>query len=597
MCDRRGIHYGHAVRRSAHRRAVVLGAVAALAAAVSLVLWGAGALDGVERTTVDTRFDVRGSRGAPDGLVVVGIDEDTQGALETRWPFDRAVQARALRALAAASPAVIGYDIQLAQPTSDAADQAIAEAIFDSPVPVVLATGRYDAANGPDVMFLDEDLAAAGVGVGHAGFPSTPDNVLRRVPRSVDGLTSFAAALAAAGAGDRAAGPAGEALIDYAGPSGTVAHIAYQDLLSGDADPALVRGRIAIVGVTGTTLGDTHPTPFGGAPMAGAEVHANAVRTLLDGAPLGDASRWMGALCVIGLAALGALAAWQRRLWAGAAVAVATAAAYLAVAQAAFGAGTVLPVTAPLAALVLACLGGVAATRALVDRERARLRREFARFVPPAVVDRVIEDAGEAQRLGGRRIHCTVMFADLRGFTAAAERMPPELVIDVLNRYLGEMSDEILDRGGTLVSYMGDGIMALFGAPVEQADHADRAVAAARSMRDVRLPAFNAWCAGRVPGDEPFDMGIGVATGPVMSGNVGSARRLEYAAVGDTTNMAARLQSLTKETAHAVLISDATRGALVAPVADLEAVGALDVRGRQVPAAVWTLAGGAVSRG
>jgi adenylate cyclase len=150
------------------------------------------------------------------------------------------------------------------------------------------------------------------------------------------------------------------------------------------------------------------------------------------------------------------------------------------------------------------------------------------------------------------------------------------------------MSDAILDHGGTLVSFQGDGIMAVFGAPLEQADHADRAVAAAREMLATRLPHVNARVAERGMG-EPFDMGIGVSSGPVMSGNVGSERRLEYAAVGDTTNTAARLQGLTRETPHAVLIADTTRASLTLPVADLAAVGALDVRGRQVPAAVWTL--------
>jgi adenylate cyclase len=229
-----------------------------------------------------------------------------------------------------------------------------------------------------------------------------------------------------------------------------------------------------------------------------------------------------------------------------------------------------------------------------VDRQRRRLRAEFARFVPEGVVDDVMASAGEAGRLGGRRIYCTVMFVDLRGFTATAERLPPEIVLEMLNRYLGEMSDAILDEGGTVASFMGDGIMALFGAPIECPDHADRAVAAARRMRDERLPAFNAWCAGRVPG-EGFRIGVGIASGPVMSGNVGSERRMEYTAVGDTANIASRLQSLTKETPEMILIADSTRAVLSAPVADLEAVGALDVRGRQVPAAVWTLAARAVT--
>jgi adenylate cyclase len=193
-------------------------------------------------------------------------------------------------------------------------------------------------------------------------------------------------------------------------------------------------------------------------------------------------------------------------------------------------------------------------------------------------------------------MYSTVMFADLRGFTAAAEQLPPEMVIETLNRYLGGMSDVILDEGGTVVSFMGDGIMAIFGAPIEQPDHADRAVAAARRMRDECLPAFNAWFAERTPGGS-FRMGIGLASGPVMSGNVGSERRVEYAAVGDTTNLASRLQGLTKDTPHTILISDAVRAALRHPVPDLVAVGALDVRGRQVPAAVWTLAEGPVSPG
>ena len=146
-----------------------------------------------------------------------------------------------------------------------------------------------------------------------------------------------------------------------------------------------------------------------------------------------------------------------------------------------------MAVTPPLLALVLATLGGLAVTYGILERERARLRTEFARFVPPAVVDQVVDQAGDDQRLGGRRIYCSVMFVDLRDFTGVAERLPPEIVIELLNRYLSEMSDAILDHGGTLVSYMADGIMALFGAPIEQGDHADRALAAAREMRDVRL--------------------------------------------------------------------------------------------------------------
>ena len=133
-------------------------------------------------------------------------------------------------------------------------------------------------------------------------------------------------------------------------------------------------------------------------------------------------------------------------------------------------------------------------------------------------------------------------------------------MIDVLNRFFGEMSDAVLDNGGTLVAYLGDGLLAVFGAPVESDDHADRALRAAREMLTERLPRFNQWL--RDTSDaQAFAVGIGVSSGPLMSGNVGSERRLEYTAVGDTVNTASRLESLTKDVPHELLISDSTRRA------------------------------------
>jgi adenylate cyclase len=188
----------------------------------------------------------------------------------------------------------------------------------------------------------------------------------------------------------------------------------------------------------------------------------------------------------------------------------------------------------------------------------------------------------------------TVMFSDLRGFTSFAEARPPEQVIDVLNRYLTAMSDAILDHGGTLVAYMGDGIMAVFGAPVAAPDHADRALAAARAML-VRLEEFNAWVRERGIGDG-FKMGIGLHSGPVMSGNVGSARRLEYAAIGDTTNTAARLEGMTKGTPYQLFVGEPTHERLSAGADGLEFVSELEVRGREHPIRVWGLRASGVAK-
>ena len=160
-------------------------------------------------------------------------------------------------------------------------------------------------------------------------------------------------------------------------------------------------------------------------------------------------------------------------------------------------------------------------------------------------------------------------------------------MIESLNRYLTEMSEAILDHGGTLVAYMGDGIMAVFGAPLKQDDHADRALEAARDML-ARMDGFNGWL--REQGlHDGFKMGIGLNSGPVMSGNVGSERRLEYTALGDTTNTAARLEGMTKGTPHQLYISDTTKQMLTREVEDLVAVGEAEVRGRKAKVLLWSL--------
>jgi adenylate cyclase len=165
-------------------------------------------------------------------------------------------------------------------------------------------------------------------------------------------------------------------------------------------------------------------------------------------------------------------------------------------------------------------------------------------------------------------------------------------VIEALNRYLTAMSEAILDHGGTLVAYMGDGIMAVFGAPLQQDDHADRALEASREMLE-RLQGFNQWLRDQGLHDG-FKMGIGLNSGPVMSGNVGSERRLEYTALGDTTNTAARLEGMTKGTPHQLYVSDSTHQMLTRPAEDLVPVGEVEVRGRKAKVRLWSLRDGDV---
>jgi adenylate cyclase len=321
--------------------------------------------------------------------------------------------------------------------------------------------------------------------------------------------------------------------------------------------------------------------------MSGAEIEANAIDTLLRGEPLRQAPGAVAGLLVLACALIVPLAGLRLRPLPSEALGLAAGVLVAGGAQLAFARGAIVPLVAPLGALACSAAGALAVHYVASAVERERTRDLFARFVPEPVVDELLART-DGGLLGGVRRDGTVLFCDLRGFTALAEHLEAEQVIEVLNRYLGEMSDAIIAHGGTLVSFLGDGIMAVFGAPLVQEDHADRALAAAREMLSERLPRFNDWLAERGLG-EPLAMGIGLNSGDVMSGHVGSERRVEYTAVGDTTNLASRLENMTAEAGVALLMADATRSRLCAP-ADLRDLGELPVRGRSARVRAYTFA-------
>jgi class 3 adenylate cyclase len=232
--------------------------------------------------------------------------------------------------------------------------------------------------------------------------------------------------------------------------------------------------------------------------------------------------------------------------------------------------------------------------KALHDLERDRVRSIFTRFLPEPLVDDVLARSDGDARIEPELLTGTVLFGDLRGFTSFAEGRPVDEVIDVLNTYLTLMTDVVIEHGGAMVDYMGDGFMAAFGAPVANDHHADQALAAARDLAGEQLAVFNAWLAG-TGNDASFGMGIGINSGPVMSGSVGSPRRLEYAVIGDTTNTASRIEAKTKDVEHAVLFSEATRDALHELPDDAVELGEVEIRGRRSSIRLWALRNGGAS--
>jgi adenylate cyclase len=586
-------------RRATTRRLrrTLLAGVTLFAVAMVVLLDATNAFDRAELSTVDTRFEIRGERPAPKDVIVVGIDDVTFSELNKRFPFSRLIFARALRRISRDRPRAIVYDVEFAESTGDSqaaikADNSLVYATRAAGNVILSATevdkrGRTKIFGGGK--FVQKFSRAT---IGNGLLPEGSSGALRRLPYEIDGLRTLSVATVERVTHrpvDRSKMTGDGAWIDFSGPPGHLRYVSFSRVVNRKFKPGTFTNRIVVIGAAAPSLQDRHPTSWPAGEMNGPEIHANAIDTLLRGLPLHASSGLVNLLIALGLALVPALLGLRLRPLVAIGLGVLTGVVYVLGVQFAFGRGLILPVVVPLIGLGFALVGALTVHWMTASVERTQTRDLFSRFVPDSVVAQVLEraDSQDDVRLGGELLTATVLFSDLRGFTSFAEGREPSEVIGVLNRYLTEMSDAILDHDGTLVAYMGDGIMAVFGAPIASEDHAEQALGAAREMLD-RLERFNAGMRDEGLGDG-FKMGIGLNTGDVMSGNVGSARRLEYTAIGDTTNSAARLEGMTKGTPYQLFVADATHSRLRDAPDDLDSLDELEVRGRKAGMKVWAL--------
>ncbi|MGH2951686.1 MAG: CHASE2 domain-containing protein [Solirubrobacterales bacterium] len=569
-----------------------LAAVVLASAALGLVFWATDTFENLEFDTVDARFDLRGEEAPRDDIVLVGIGTSTFNELR-RFPFPRDFHADVIDALVAEGAAAIAYDIQFTEPSGDpVADNALIRSVGRASN-VVLSTTEVSADGRTNVFGGDFVLRRLGARAGSTLLPGESDGVIRRVPRSQSGLESFAIATVEAWRG-REVGDEFEGdseWIDFHGEPGTFDAIPFWRVKEGRFDPGTFTDKVVVIGATAPSLQDLHTTSVTDEElMSGPEIQANAISTVDRGNPLEDTGGALDAVLIVLAAAAAPLASAAFSLLRALGIALGIGALYVLATVLAFNADLILPFVHPLGTLVLALVGTLAVQYLATAFERQRVRNIFSRFVHEDVVDDVLARTDDDLRLGGVQLEGTILFSDIRGFTSFSETQPAERVVEILNRYLGAMSDAIIDHGGTITAYIGDGIMAVFGAPVEYPDHAERALAAARSMLEQKLPEFNEWL--RSTGVDEFDMGIGLNTGPVMVGNVGSDRRLEYTAIGDTVNTASRLEGMTKNSGHQLFVAGSTRSAIGDGTADqLVFVDELEVRGKQATVKVWSLRG------
>jgi adenylate cyclase len=374
-------------------------------------------------------------------------------------------------------------------------------------------------------------------------------------------------------------------LLNYAGGAGTFPHISAVDLLQGRVAPESIRDRLVFVGATALATYDLRVTPV--SPVfPGVEKHANVAGNLLSGQFLRRPG-WVALVEASGVILVPFVLAWvlpRLRPVAGISFGALLLVLLFAASHVAFRLGVWVPILYPLLTVFAGLVTVTGFLYVTEERKRLGIKRAFQRFVSPDVVERIADDPGALQ-FGGEARPLTVLFADIRDFTGYTERHSPQELVQILREYFTRMVEQIQASQGTLDKFIGDAVMAIFGAPLAYPDHAERACRVALAMLAELEKLRAKWVE---EGREPFRIGIGINTGEMVVGNLGSEQVFTYTAVGDGVNLASRLESLTKEFAVPVIISEATYEA-VRHVFHGRFLGEVRVKGKSVPAKIYAL--------
>jgi adenylate cyclase len=347
-------------------------------------------------------------------------------------------------------------------------------------------------------------------------------------------------------------------------------------------DPARFKDTVVIVGTTAPGLYDLIPVPFAEGKMPGMQIHASVLDSVLSGRFMRPAPSWAGVTALLLCALVTGVGLARFGVWRGLALTAVVAAGLVVVAVALFDQGVWLRAVEPAAALTLAAFGGVSYQYLVEDRAKRQVKRLFSRYVSKDVFDQLMSDPSKAS-LGGQRRSMTVLFSDIRGFTTFSEQGRPEAIVQQLNEYFSRMVHVVFEHRGTLDKFVGDAVMALFGAPLDDPDHAEHAVQAALAMLRELEELNRRWAAESRP---TLAIGVGINTGDMVAGNIGSESIMSYTVIGDAVNLGSRLESLNKQYGTSVIISDATRERLQGRY-DIRALGDVVVKGKTQPVAIF----------
>jgi adenylate cyclase len=571
--------------------------IGTILAALVFLSYARGLLNIPELKSFDLRFQIRGPISRQVPIVIVSIDQDSFDELDLPWPWPRTLHGEMIRKLAASQAKLIGLDILFAEPKPDPEeDHGLARAIKEAGNVVLAAEytevdgdfgprmsmklptpeiREHALAYGPVNLIRDQDgvvrnAALAELFQGRL-YPAFAYQIYRELVGRADLPEEDSASLSY--------------LINFHGPAQSSPIVPYYRVLRDEIDPAFFKDKVVLIGALAVSLHDLYLTPFSSHElMAGVEVQANLVETLMANnaiTPLSDRDHAaiFALLCLLTI-----WSSFRFKPWRAFAVVLVLAGGCAFATLYLFARYHLwVPVIPSLLGIVLV-YGGITLDNYMRERnDRIRLRTIFGKYVSPDIVEEILESR-EGLALGGKRRHVTVLFSDIRDFTSISEQIEPEQVVSFLSDYLAQATQLVFKHGGTVDKFIGDAIMAIFGAPTSHGDDAVRAVNTGLDLIALVESLGPKW--GTILG-RPLKVGVGINSGDAVVGSIGGEIRADFTAIGDTVNLASRLESFTKELRVPMLISEYTAAELGNYVA-LKALGRARVKGRKASLLIYT---------
>ena len=525
-----------------------------------------------------------------DDIVIISIDDDSIRELGL-LPWPRSNYAKVINQINQSS--VIGIDIIFDLETDTENDTTLADSIKNASVVLGLEYTSFTFINeklyGENLLKPNAILGAPGVDfeTGFVNLYQDPDGVVRTFAPHIAGIEDynhFSAVVVEKFTGVSSEFDQSRMLINYYSQPGGYNYISFSDVYYNRINPDYFDGKIVLIGVTSPVEHDDYTVPISNQDMPGVEIQANLVQSILteDYIYYQDDISAIGIIFLFGI--LTGLLLFKFKIHIATILLVIIGIIYIFASIYIFNTGIIMKILYPILSIVLVSFALVVVYYRTEERDRKWITSIFGKYVSPVVIDNLIKNP-KMINLGGEKRNITIFFSDIRGFTSISEKLTPEELVNLLNEYLTEMTSIIIKDEGLVDKYMGDSIMAFWGAPLEQPNHAELACSSSLEMMEKLKELQKKWKEQDI---SSFNIGIGINSGDAIVGNMGSSSRFDYTAMGDNVNLASRAEGLNKIYGTNIIITENTQN-IVKDKFETRKLDVVRVKGKKKPILIYEL--------